>query len=138
MTTTPIRPVRPAEPSTGELVHRATEQVTRLVKDELALAKAEMANKSKQAGVGVGMFGGSGLLAAYGLGVLIAAAVLALTLVWPAWLAALAVAGGVFLIAGLLALIARARLKKAVPPVPAETISSLKADMAQLKERTHR
>src|SRR5688572_31389683 len=85
----PARPV--GEQSTSELVQRASEQISRLVRDELALAKAELAEKGRHAGIGVGLFGGGGALALYGLGVLITTAILALDLVMAAWLAALIV-----------------------------------------------
>ena len=52
-----------SEPSTAELVQRATEQVSRLVRDELALARAELTQKGKHAGIGIGLFGGGGVLA---------------------------------------------------------------------------
>src|SRR5918997_4544756 len=85
-------PARPAaDQSTSELVQRASEQISRLVKDELALAKAELTEKGKHAGVGVGLFGGGGVLALYGVGVLIITFVLLLDLVLPAWAAALIV-----------------------------------------------
>src|SRR4051812_1012943 len=81
----------PSDRSTAELVKLATEQVSRLVRDELRLAQTELAAKGKRVGLGVGLFGGAGAFAFYGLGVLLAAAVLGLAVVWPAWLAALVV-----------------------------------------------
>ena len=66
-----------ADPSTAELVQRATEQVSRLVRDELALAKAELTQKGKHAGIGIGLFGGAGGLAFFGISVLIATAIIA-------------------------------------------------------------
>ena len=53
-------------------MQRASEQISRLVRDELALAKAELTEKGKHAGIGVGLFGGGGVLALYGVGALIA------------------------------------------------------------------
>jgi hypothetical protein len=67
-----------ADPTTAELVQRATEQVSRLVRDELALAKAELTHKAKHAGIGIGLFGGAGGLAFFGISVLIATAVIAI------------------------------------------------------------
>ena len=64
--------------STAELVRQAGEQISRLVRDELALAKAELAEKGKRAGVGVGLFGGRGVVALYGVAALLAAVVLGL------------------------------------------------------------
>ncbi|MEV0646702.1 phage holin family protein [Phytomonospora sp. NPDC050363] len=127
-----------AEASTAELVRRATEQMSHLIRDELALARAEMAHKGRSAGLGIGLFGGGGLLALYGLGVLLAAAVLALALVMPAWLAALLVGVAVLVVAGILALVGRSRVKEAVPLKPTETAESVQADIDEIKERSGR
>ncbi|QOC92671.1 phage holin family protein [Micromonospora craniellae] len=128
-----------SEPSTAELVQRATEQMSRLVRDELALARAELTEKGKHAGIGVGLLAGGGALAFLGLGALITAAILLLALVLPAWAAALIVAVAVFLIAGVLALLGRKQVKQAVPPVPQATVQSLRADVdvvsAAVKDR---
>lgn len=119
--------------STAELVRRATEQMSHLVRDEMALARAEMARKGRSAGVGIGLFGGSGVLLLYGVGTLIAAGVLALALVMPAWLAALLVGVAVLLVAGLMALFGRTSVKHAVPLKPEETVESVQADIATLR-----
>ncbi|WP_431976963.1 phage holin family protein [Micromonospora haikouensis] len=128
-----------SEPSTAELVQRATEQVSRLVRDELALARAELTQKGRHAGIGIGLFGGGGALALYGLGALIAAAILLLALVVPAWVAALIVAVVLFLAAGILALVGKKQVGQAVPPVPAATVRSVRADVdtvtAAVKDR---
>src|SRR6185312_12292263 len=79
------------EPSTGELVKQMSEQVSVLVRDELKLAQLEMTRKGKQAGIGAGLLGGSGLIALYGIGCLLACAIIALSAVVAAWLAALIV-----------------------------------------------
>ena len=118
-----------AEQSIAELVQRATEQVSKLVRDELALARAELAQKGKHAGIGVGLFGGGGVLAFYGLGALVATAILALALVLPGWAAALIVAGVLFVGAGLLALIGKRQVTRAVPPVPTAAVRSMRADV---------
>ncbi|HET9518415.1 MAG TPA: phage holin family protein [Actinoplanes sp.] len=123
-------PARPAtEQSTSELVQRASEQITRLVKDELALAKAELTEKGKHAGIGVGLFGGGGVLALYGVGVLLVAFVLLLDLVLPAWAAALIVAATLFAVAGLLAVLGSRQVKQAAPPLPTEAAESVQADV---------
>jgi hypothetical protein len=121
------RPV--AEQSVAELVQRATEQVSKLVRDELTLARAELVQKGKHAGVGVGLFGGGGALAFYGLGALVAAAILAVDLVLPGWAAALIVAAAIFLVAGFLALLGRQQVSQAVPPVPSAAADSMRADV---------
>ncbi|HEU5110715.1 MAG TPA: phage holin family protein [Micromonosporaceae bacterium] len=119
----------PAELSTAELVQRATEQVSRLIRDELTLAKVELAEKGKHAGIATGLFGGGGVIAVYGVGVLIAAAVLGLAEVLPAWLAALIVAIALFLLTGLLALLGRRQVRRAAPPMPEGTAESVRADV---------
>lgn len=118
-----------AQPSTAELVQRATEQVTKLVRDELALARAELTEKGKHAGIGAGLFGGGGVLALYGVGALVAAAVLLLDLVMANWLAALVVAVVLFVLAGILALVGRKQVKQAVPPMPMAAAESVRADV---------
>jgi uncharacterized membrane protein YqjE len=124
------RPAGPvADQSTSELVQRASEQISRLVRDELALAKAELTEKGKHAGVGVGLFGAAGALALYGLGVLVITGVLLLDLVLPAWAAALIVTGVLFVAAAIMALIGRKQVKQAVPPMPQATADSVRADV---------
>ncbi|MDG4770438.1 phage holin family protein [Solwaraspora sp. WMMD792] len=122
----------PAERSTAELVQQAGEQISRLVRDELALARAELTEKGKHAGLGIGLFGGGGVVALYGLGVLIAAGVLLLAQAWPPWLAALAVAVLLFLVAGVLALAGRRQVRQAAPPVPTAAADSVRADVTVL------
>src|SRR5919205_810322 len=91
--------------STAELVKQAAEQISLLVRDELRLARAELQEKGKHAGIGIGMFGGAGMFVFFGVAIALAAAVLALAIVWPPWLAALVVAAALLLIGGILALI---------------------------------
>ena len=124
--------------STGELVKQLSEQVTVLIRDELKLAQLEMTRKGKQAGVGAGLLGGSGLVALYGVGCLIACAVIAISGVVAAWLAALVVGAALLAAAAVAALMGRGRLQKTVPPVPEEAVSSVKADVEEIKERTRR
>lgn len=134
---TPVRPG--ADQSTAQLVQRASEQISRLVRDELALAKAELTEKGKHAGVGIGLFGGGASLALYGVGALIASAILALALVMPGWLAALIVAVVLFVIAGVLALVGKKQVSQAVPPMPKAASDSVRADIgavtAAVKDR---
>ncbi len=120
--------------SLGELVKDLTEQMSRLVRDEVQLAKVELQAKGKQAGVGVGLFGGAGLVAIFGAQALIACAIIALALVVDTWLAALIVGVVLLLVAGVLALVGRSRLKKATPPLPAEAVSGVKQDIQTVKE----
>ncbi|GIF70272.1 membrane protein [Asanoa ishikariensis] len=123
-----------ADPSTSELVQRATEQVSRLVRDELALAKAELTQKGKHAGIGIGLFGGAGGLAFFGISVLIATAVIAIDIALPLWLSALIVGAFLLILAGLFALVGKGQVKRAVPPVPTDVTEGLKADVQTVKD----
>jgi uncharacterized membrane protein YqjE len=132
------RTTGPEDASLGTLVHDLTEQISTLVRDEMRLAQAEMAEKGKKAGVGIGMFGGAGLVVLYGVGALVATAILALALVMPGWLAALIVAVVLFAIGGVLALVGKSNVSKATPPKPEEAIAGLQQDVATVKgERGH-
>jgi uncharacterized membrane protein YqjE len=125
------RPV--TDQSTSELVQRASEQITRLVRDEIALAKAELAEKGKHAGIGVGLFGGGAVLAVYGVGALIATLIIVFDLFLPLWLAALIVTVVLFAVAGILALLGKKQVTKATPPEPTEVVASVKADVDEVK-----
>lgn len=118
-----------AERSTAELVQQAGEQVSRLVRAEIALAKAELAERGRQAGMGAGLVGGGGLLALYGIGALVLAGIAGLATVLPDWLAALLVGLALLLVAGGLALAARSRFRRAVPPPPPALVGSLRQDL---------
>jgi hypothetical protein len=132
------QPAVGSEASAAELVKHLTEQVSRLIRDELRLAEYEMTRKAKRMGRGAGMFGGSGLVALYGIGCLLAAAIIGLASVVPAWAAALIVGGALLVIAGVTALMGKTQVSKAVPPVPEQAVQSVKADVEEIKERAHR
>ena len=124
----------PSDKSVGELIRSMSEDLSSLVRDEIRLAQAEVSQKAKKAGIGIGAFGGAGVVALYGLGVLIAAAVLGLAVALPAWLAALIIGVVLFIVAGVAALVGKKQLSQAAPPVPTETIASVKTDVAEIKE----
>ena len=126
------------EHSIGELVKMMSEQASVLIRDELKLAQLEMTSKGKQAAVGAGMFGTSGLVALYGVGCLIACAIIAISGVVSAWLAALIVGAALLAAAGLAALLGRQRIRKAAPPVPEQAVADVKADVEEIKERAYR
>jgi uncharacterized membrane protein YqjE len=129
---------RTDDASVGELAARLSEQVSRLVRDEVALAQAEMTQKAKRLGIGAGMFGVSGVLALFGLGAGVAAAILALALVVPGWLAAVLVAAALFVTAGIVALLGRRGVQRGAPPVPTEAVRSTKEDVAAVREAVRR
>ncbi len=123
---------------TGELVNRLATQVSELVRGELELARTELTAKGKRVGAGAGLAGAGGVVALYGLGALIAAAIAALALVWPVWLAALVVGVVVLVLAGVLALAGRSQLRRAAPAAPKHTVESVRDDVATVREAVRR
>lgn len=119
--------------SLGSLIGRLPELISRLIRGEIQLAKQEMTTKLKSAGVGVGLLVGAAILAIIFLQILLAAATIALSLVLPAWASALIVGGVVLIIVIVLALVGLKALKTGVPPVPAEAVENVKADVRALK-----
>jgi uncharacterized membrane protein YqjE len=119
--------------SLGELLKQLSEQTTQLVHQELELAKAELTQKGKQAGAGAGLFGGAGAIGLAALGALTACFILALNAVMPAWLAALLVAVVYGIIAFVLVKQGQAKMKQAGPPVPEQTIETVKEDVEWAK-----
>jgi len=120
--------------STGELVAQASRQISDLVRQELALAKAELMEKGKHAGIGTGLFGGAGAVAFYGGAALVGAAVAALALVWPVWLSALVIGVALLAIAGALSLAGRRQFGQAVPPTPEQATASVRTDVHEIKD----
>lgn len=127
----------PADAPIGELVARLSDDTVRLVRDEIRLARAEMTQKAKSAGVGAGLFGGAGVFAVYGFGVLVAAAVISLSIVVTPWAAALIVAGALFVLAGTAALVGKKEFGRVGPPLPTEAVQSTKEDVDELKRGLH-
>ena len=117
----------------GELLKELSTQTTTLVRQELELAKAEMAEKGKQAGLGAGMFGGAGVAGLLALGALTAALIAALATGMEVWLAALIVGVVWAVVAGALALYGKQKTQEAVPPAPEQAIESTKEDVQWAK-----
>src|SRR5215468_9193050 len=134
----PVPSGKEQEVPTGQLVKQLSEQVSRLVRDELMLASEEMTGKAKTAAKGAGLFGGGGILALYGGGCLVACAVIALAGVLRPWLAALIVGVALIVCAAIAALAGRGEVKKATPPIPGLAADSVKADVEQIKESARR
>ena len=119
--------------STGDLVKALSEQTSELVRKEVDLAKAELTEKGKKAGVGAGMFGAGGLLAIFGLAVLTAALIAGLSEGMDTWLAALIV-GVIYLAgAGIAALMGRERIREATPLAPEQAVETTKEDIQWAK-----
>jgi uncharacterized membrane protein YqjE len=121
--------------STAELLKRLSDETTTLVKQELDLAKAELQEKGKRAGVGAGMFGGAGLFGVAAFAALTACVIAALDLAMALWLAALIVAVVYAAVAGVLALRGKQKVKEATPPVPEQARESVKEDVEWAKTR---
>jgi hypothetical protein len=119
--------------SLSELVKQLTDQSSELARKEVELAKAELAAKGKQVGIGAGAFGGAGLFGLYAFGALTAALILLLADAVDSWLAAAIVAAAYAAIAGVLALVGRSRVQEATPPVPERAIESTKEDIETAK-----
>jgi uncharacterized membrane protein YqjE len=123
----------PREASLGTLVSDLSAQIPELIRSEMRLAQAEVAEKGKRAGIGIGMFSVAGVLGFFGLGVLITTFVLLLDLFLPAWAAALIVAVVLFAVAGIAALVGKNKVAEVGSPAPERALSGIKQDIATVK-----
>ena len=121
--------------SLADLATQLSNQTTELVRHEVELAKAELRVKGKRAGVGAGMFGGAGALGVYALGALTAAIIAGIAEALPVWASALIVAALYGAVAGILALRGKKKVQQATPPLPEETVQSVKDDVRYTKQR---
>jgi len=125
--------LRLREQSMGELFKQLSDDLSTLLRQELKLAQAEMTEKGKKAGIGAGMFGAAGIVGMLALLTLTTCLVAALATGMAVWLAALIVSVVYGALAGGLALIAKKRVSQATPPVPEQTIDSVKEDVQWAK-----
>jgi MFS family permease len=121
--------------SLADLARQLSNQTTELARHEVELAKAELQVKGKRAATGGGMFGGAGALGVYALGALTAAIIAGIAEALPVWAAALIVAALYGAIAGILALRGKKKVQQATPPLPEETVQSVKEDVRYTKQR---
>jgi hypothetical protein len=119
----------------GELLKELSQQTATLMRQELELAKAELAQKGKQLGAGAGLLVGGAVVALLALGALTAGLIAVLATVIATWLAALIVAVVYAALAGGLAIAGRGRIQKAAPPAPEQTIETVKEDVQWAKTR---
>jgi uncharacterized membrane protein YqjE len=124
------------ERGTGELLKELSDHTTTLVRKEIELAKAELGEKGKKAGMGAGMFGGAGLFGVFAFAALTTCVIVALDSAMELWLAALIVAVVYGAIAGVLALQGRNKVQEATPPVPEQATESVKEDVQWAKTRS--
>lgn len=120
--------------STVELVERLNDQVTTLIRTEMTSAVAEVKKKGTRLGLGAGTSGVGLLVVLYGLGALVAAAVLGLATVVDGWLAALVIGGALVVVGAAAAGLGAKRASSAVPPIPEDTAASVRADAKTVKE----
>jgi Flp pilus assembly protein TadB len=119
--------------SIGELMTRLTAQTSQLVRDEIRLAQREVQDSARHAGMGAGLFSVAGMLAAFGLATVIAAAVAGLSVVLPVWAAALIIGAALLLAGGIAGLLGKRQLQDA-SPVPEQTVANVKEDIREVKE----
>jgi hypothetical protein len=119
----------------GEVAKNLTSDVSLLVRQELELAKAEMAQKARTAAPGIGMFGGAGVAALCAAGALTAFAVLVFSIFLPEWAAALIVGAVLAAVAVALVRQGKERVADAGKPIPEQTIETVKEDVEWTKNR---
>ncbi len=129
------RPEDLREQSLPDLLKHLSQETATLVRQEMELAKAEVTQKGKQAGIGVGIVGAAGVIGLLALGALTAAIVLALNIVMPAWLAALIVAIVYGAAAAVIGLKGKEKVQEATPPAP-QTVETVKEDVQWAKNPT--
>jgi hypothetical protein len=95
-----------------DVIHETTEDVSGLVKSEMALFKLEIKQRLKLIGPALALFGAAGFVVLYAIGVLIFAAILGLGYAVPLWLSALIVGVTLFLVAAGLVFAGISLLKK--------------------------
>lgn len=124
------------EPTIGALVHDLSEEIPALVRSEIRLAQAEVAQKGRAIGTGIGMFSAAGLLAFFGVGALVATAILGLAEALPAWASALVVTAVLFALAGVAALVGRSKVSDGQPLKPERAAAGVRSDIATVKGAT--
>ena len=123
------------ERSIAELFTKLSNETSTLIRQEMELARAELTEKGKEAGKGAGLFGGAGAVGLLGAGAITAGVILLLDLAIAAWLAAILVGLVYVAVAALLALRGRDRIQRAIPPVPEQTVDTVKEDVEWAKTR---
>jgi len=123
------------ERSIAELLRQLSDQTTRLARQEVELAKAELSLKGRRLGIGAGAFGAAGLFGILALGAATATLILALATAIDAWLAALIVTVAYAAVAGVLALLGKNRVDAGTPPFPERAAESVKDDVDVAKTK---
>ncbi len=118
----------------GDVVNQVKDQASTLVGQEIKLAKAEIAGKAKDVGIGAGIAGGAGYVAYLASIAFMLCLIFALAEVMPEWAAALIVTVVLAIVAALLALKAKKKIQQAGPPIPQQTVESVKQTVQTVKE----
>ena len=123
------------EASLGEVAKQLTQDMSTLVRQEVALAKAELTQKGKELGKGGALVGGAAVAGWMALLALTLCLVFLLALVMPTWVAALIVTLVWGAVAAVLGMRGRDLIRAGAPPIPEQTIESVKEDVQWLKNR---
>jgi VIT1/CCC1 family predicted Fe2+/Mn2+ transporter len=123
--------------TTAELIGELGQQASRLVRDEIWLAKQEMIQKARRAGTGAGLLGGAVVIVVYAIGAIVLAIIAGLDEAMPLWAAALVTAALLLGLAAVVGLVGRGQLRRATPPLPVEAVDSIKQDVATVKDSIH-
>lgn len=129
-----MRGQQPRQQSLPQLVSSLTEQLSRLVRAELALAKAELFANGRQAVLGGGLLTGAAVLGFTAWLAMVAAAIAGIAEGLPVWASALIVGAALGAAAGVLALLGRARLARGMPPL-ALTVGTVRRDLQELSSK---
>jgi len=121
------------DPTLGAPVHQLTQQVPELVRSEIRLAQAELTEKGKFSGIGVGMFGAAGVLTLFGTAALVTTVILALAQTLPAWASALVVGVVLLAAAAVTGLLGKREVTAATPAKPARAVEGIKEDLATIE-----
>ena len=119
----------------GEVAKSLTSDLSLLLRQEIELAKAEMAEKGRTAAPGLGMFGGAGVVGPCAAGAVTAFLILVLSAFLPDWAAALVVGAVLATVAYVLVQQGKERVADAGAPVPEQTIETMKEDVEWAKTR---
>ena len=121
--------------SFGDLFKQLSEQTTTLVRQEVELARTELKEKGRSAGVGAGLIGAGGLLGLGAFGALTAMLIVLLAMWMDAWLACLIVTAVYGVGGAILAMAGKRKVQQASPPVPEQTIETIKEDVQWARTR---
>jgi len=121
------------ERSVGELVSQLSEQSSQLIREEMQLARLEITDTVKHAGIGAGLFSAAAVVGLFGVGTLLATIIIVLDLILPLWLSALIVTVALFAVAGVVALMGKKEVDQ-VSPMPERTVENVKRDVHHVKE----